>query len=149
MGEKAMKNIQQAGNEKSFKKRVEEEKEEKKEISTAKAQGEREEKIGTDELTRKKDKLARIQGKGPDAPTKRGFQGSFWSGVTGVRNVGDAIYKIEKLPPTKKETIDTIDYKSTPGYWIGLDDRFQNAFVARFRGHINVPTNGTYTFFVG
>jgi colicin import membrane protein len=303
--EKAMKNIQQAGNEKSFKKRVEEEKEEKKEISTAKAQGEREEKIGTDELTRKKDdkdlwtqlvevrskvekrrqtamelsnkagdaaraqlkadkeernmeekkekskekelkaiaatpgnnatvpvqepeekekpepkepdqsnpdlaralkkdtgiqptenpmvkdagnfsspytaladtekdnmrrrrswhrrrrwearrrahpepekdKLARIQGKGPDAPTKRGFQGSFWSGVTGVRNVGDAIYKIEKLPPTKKETIDTIDYKSTPGYWIGLDDRFQNAFVARFRGHINVPTNGTYTFF--
>lgn len=102
----------------------------------------------TAEKKTEKQKLEQVQGKEEDKSiTPKGFAGTFWAGVTGVQNLGDAITKVGTMAVTKKETIDSIKYKSTPGYWIGLDSRFQNNFVARFRGYINVPANGTYTFF--
>jgi len=93
------------------------------------------------------------QGK-TDAPKTKGaakqpgFSASFWSGVSDAKTVGDAIIKISNKPATIKQTVDVINYPLTEGYWIGLDNAFQNSFFARFRGHINVPLNGTYTFFV-
>lgn len=100
----------------------------------------------------KEEKKKAIKGEeGADAEksdVKKGFSASFWSKVVDVKTVGDAIFKVSNIPPAIKETVDTINYPHTDGYWIGLNADFQNNFVARFRGHVNVPTNGTYTFFV-
>lgn len=78
---------------------------------------------------------------------EKGFAASFWSSVRGVKSIGDAILKISSLPPTKKEVVDTINYGATDGFWIGLNKNYQNNYVARFRGHINVPSSGDYTFY--
>lgn len=78
---------------------------------------------------------------------KKGFSASFWSGVRGLKSIGDAILKISSMPATKKEVVDSIDYPATDGFWIGLNKKYQGNFVARFRGHINVPVSGDYTFY--
>jgi len=78
---------------------------------------------------------------------KKGFAASFWSSVRGIKSIGDAILKISSLPPTKKELVDSINYPATDGFWIGLNKNYQNNYVARFRGHINVPSSGDYQFF--
>jgi len=86
-------------------------------------------------------------GKYVKGASKPGFSASFWSKVLEVKNVGEAIIKVSNKPADIKEIVDSIAYDATEGYWIGLDDRFKDNFFARFRGHINVPVNGTYTFF--
>lgn len=86
-------------------------------------------------------------GKHAKGAAKPGFSASFWSKVLDVKSVGEAIIKVSNKPPDIKENVDSIAYDATEGYWIGLDDRFLNNFFARFRGHINVPVNGTYTFY--
>merc|ERR1711871_1652853 len=78
---------------------------------------------------------------------KPGFSASFWHSVSGVSKIADGIMKLGAKPPDMKEIVDSIAYEHTAGYWMGLNDKFINNFFARFRGHINVPTNGTYTFF--
>jgi len=84
----------------------------------------------------------------PDKKEKmKGFSASFWSSVRGMKTLGDAILKISSIPATKKEIVDSINYPATAGFWIGLNKNYQNNFVARFRGHINVPASGDYTFY--
>lgn len=89
--------------------------------------------------------------KGPGAAAtkeaKPGFSASFWHSVSGISKIADGIMKLGAKPPDVKEIVASIAYEHTAGYWMGLNDKFINNFFARFRGHINVPTNGTYTFF--
>lgn len=76
-----------------------------------------------------------------------GFTAHYWKNVADVENVADAIKKISKLQPTKSEVVSEINFKPTEEFWPGLDDSYNKNFVARFRGHLNVPASGIYTFY--
>jgi len=77
---------------------------------------------------------------------KKGFSAHYWSGVTGVKSVAEAIAKISKRKPTKTESVSAINFPSTDKFWQGLDKNYQSNFVARFRGHLQVPASAKYTF---
>merc|ERR1711988_2042187 len=57
-----------------------------------------------DEKKTEKQKLEQVQGKEEDKSiTPKGFAGTFWAGVTGVQNLGNAITKVGTMAVTKKE----------------------------------------------
>lgn len=55
---------------------------------------------------------------------------------------------ISARQPTKvMQKVYSIRYGSTGGFWKGLDNRFRDHFVARFKGNLRIPLNGKYTFY--
>merc|ERR1719191_2312903 len=48
--------------------------------------------------------------------------------------------------PAKAMTVARIQYRSTGGYWAGLNNSFRDNYAAKFVGFVNVPRSGRYTF---
>lgn len=76
-----------------------------------------------------------------------GFTAHYWKNVADVESIAGAIKKISAKQPTKTEVVSEINFKPTEEFWPGLDKDYTKNFVARFRGHLNVPASGIYTFY--
>jgi len=78
-----------------------------------------------------------------------GFSEHMWNNVVGVTTVAAGIAKIEKRTATKDYNIHSINFAHTSeGFHKIESGAVKNSFLARFRGHLNIPADGKYTFYV-
>jgi hypothetical protein len=75
-----------------------------------------------------------------------GFSEHVWPEVMGLVSVGDAIKQIEKRTAAAQLTVASINFAHSDEPWPGLQKK--NSYVARFRGHLNIPSDDKYTFYV-
>jgi hypothetical protein len=76
---------------------------------------------------------------------KRGWKALFWRRVS-ARNLGQAIRKISRRPPTRVLTLNNIAFRNTGGRWKGLDNSYRNYFVGRFKAYLKIRRSGRYAF---
>merc|ERR1711959_248324 len=76
---------------------------------------------------------------------KRGFKAQFYH-VGGLSNVGQAMNRIRGKGANKSMTVNRIRYGTTGGHWHGLNNSFNNNYVAKFTGFIHITRAGRYTF---
>jgi len=75
-----------------------------------------------------------------------GFKAYFYANVRNLSNVQQAMNAIRRRKPSRHFTVNRIAYKSTNGYWSGLNNGFRDHFVGKFTGSLRVHKTGTYNF---